>query len=100
MAKDTLGNEVEVGDYVELHLNAPRIFGRVMDVRNGGTVIRGLRSGQDQRTLGSVSVTAKIDIAVDPDNPIVQAMVKVNDPKPEEADEVRAMVGKSALAIQ
>lgn len=83
MARDILGNEVEVGDLVQITLDKPVMFGKITKIHNGGIAIVGGQKGgarSEDVTLGSIEVTVDLQANFDPRNDRAPGIVKVVDP--------------------
>lgn len=81
--KDVIGNELKVGDLVAMQLERPIIYGRIVELREGG-VITGLKQGGAEIAPGRIVVMSQHPLAVDPRLP-VGAIVVLRDPNPGEA---------------
>lgn len=97
--KDQLNNDLEIGDLVQVQLGSPFQFARVVGFSPGGVVVPGGQKGgrhmEDVVTLGNVIVRMEITAQFHPGNGMAGALLKVADPQPELAEQVRAEV-KSA----
>jgi hypothetical protein len=86
MAKDMLGNELQVGHQVMMMLDKPVGMGEVVEIREGG-VISGLRRGGSEARPGFVVVICKFETPYDPMMPILGNMVRLHNPKRDEMEE-------------
>lgn len=84
MAKDVLGNELNVGDLVRLDLDKPMVYGKITKINPGGiAIVGGMKAGQkgEQITLGSVEVAVDANATFDPRNGQAPGVCKVYDPE-------------------
>jgi hypothetical protein len=79
--KDAVGNELKIGDLVAMQLERPLIYGRIVELREGG-VITGLKQSGAEMQPGRVLVMSQYPLEVDPRLP-VRALVALRDPDPE-----------------
>jgi hypothetical protein len=79
MIADVMGNELKEGDLVALQLERPLIFGRVIEVTEGG-IITGMRGGQPEMKMTRVVVMSHHPIDTDPRLGKVMMLIKLHDP--------------------
>lgn len=79
MVTDIMGNELKEGDLVALQLERPLIFGRIVEVAEGG-IITGVRGGQAEMKMTRVMVTSSHPIDTDPRIGKVLQIIKLHDP--------------------
>lgn len=83
MAKDVLGNELEVGDLVQVTLDRPVMFGRVKSIADGGiSLVGGTKHGDKQQamTLGTVLIDVEASSQFDPRDGRAPGLLAVHDP--------------------
>jgi hypothetical protein len=79
--KDAVGNELRVGDLVALSLDRPLIYGRIVELVEGG-IVTGIRGGQAEVRPGRVTVASNHTIDNDPRNAVIGALLSLRDPNP------------------
>lgn len=72
--KDAIGNELKVGDLVALQLERPLIYGRIVEIHQGG-IITGMKHGQADMRPSTVLITSNYPLQVDPRAPMVGALI-------------------------
>jgi hypothetical protein len=87
--KDAVGNELRVGDLVALSLDRPLIYGRIVELAEGG-IVTGMRGGQAEVRPGRVVVTSNHTIDNDPRNVVIGALLSLRDPNPPPPDVMEA----------
>ena len=80
--KDSVGNEIKVGDLVALQLQTPVIKGRVVEITEGG-IITGMKHGKTEMRPSTVVVSAIFPVSVDPYAPAGPIMCLREDNPPE-----------------
>lgn len=92
--KDALGNELKPGDLVMLSLDRPQIFGRVVDVQEGGLITGMQKNGGAQLRPSRVVIAANHTIEGDP-RALVGSVVILRDP-----DEAKGSEEKPAPVVE
>jgi hypothetical protein len=79
MIADIMGNELKEGDLVALQLERPLIFGRIVEVQEGG-IITGMRGGQPEMKMTRVVVMSHHPLETDPRLGKLMMLIKLHDP--------------------
>ena len=84
--KDSVGNEIKVGDLVALQLQTPVIKGRVVEIKEGG-IITGTKQGKVEVRPAEVVISAIFPVSVDPYAPVGPVMcLREDNPPPGPVD--------------
>jgi hypothetical protein len=84
--KDAMGNDLKVGDLVALSLERPLIYGRIVQLEEGGMIV-GLKGGKAEMKPSLVVVASNHPIQVDPRVPIVGAILCLREDNPPPVEE-------------
>lgn len=93
--KDGIGNNLKVGDLVQLALNKPLVFGRVAAVEKGA-IVSGLRKGGDHIVPDKLVIVCNHTIEVDPTSPVAGSVIAIRDPAPPGEEAILQMVKASS----
>lgn len=93
--RDALGNDLKIGDLVAMQLERPMVYGRVVEIHEGG-IVTGLKHGGTEMAPGSIVVISRHPLMVDPRLP-VGAVVALRDPHPEDATVIQEAPEKFAV---
>lgn len=85
--RDAVGNELKVGDLVALSLERPLIFGRVVEMAQGG-IVTGMKNGQPDARPSRIVIQSIHTIDYDPRAAMIPAILCLRDsqisPAPED----------------
>ena len=84
--KDALGNELQVGQLVQVNLDRPQVFGRVAAIEGGG-IVTGMKGGKPEVRPAKMTVVCNHTFLVEP-GAVTGSVLALVDPDPPSPDSI------------